>query len=219
MWPRFYDSPLVLSPRHAAVFRRSAAILADDVNSEYWTTIAEDEERSVFERLTIGQKQVAILAVAKALLLPEVELPLVTAVLAATVDMIYHWLLTSIELEMSYDDEDTTVRAMVLEALDEMNYWESANSANLPGEEPLLRPAPESKDNEEWSFLVDALREEILEDFDFEMEKTFLDTPPEFSADLKRQMNIHPDYFVATVEDPTPARLEEIRRELRALLE
>jgi hypothetical protein len=59
---------------------------------------------------------------------------------------------------------------------------------------------------------------EILDDYDFSMEKNFMDMPPDEAAALKRQLNIDPDYFVAVVEDPTPERAAEIQREIRAYL-
>jgi hypothetical protein len=217
MWPRFHEPPLVLPPRHAAVFRRSAASLSDQVGWDDFADDWADTEIAVFDSLTQGQKQAAILFVAKALLIPEVEEPAVTAALAVTVDVIYRELLTLIEIEMSLSGE-TTARRMVLEALAEMEYWEKVNSSLEQHEEPVRPPGPESTDYAEWSFLVDTLRQEILEDYDFEMAKTILDLPPDLAAGLKRQMNIDPDYFVAVVEDPSPERLQEVRSELRALL-
>jgi hypothetical protein len=50
------------------------------------------------------------------------------------------------------------------------------------------------------------------------MESMFLDAPPERAAAAKAQMHIDPDYFVTPVEDPSPRRLGEIRKELKRLL-
>jgi hypothetical protein len=60
----------------------------------------------------------AILVVAKALLDATSEPPEITAALAATVSAIYDHLETAIYIEM--DTGETTVRKMILEALDEM---------------------------------------------------------------------------------------------------
>jgi hypothetical protein len=46
-----------------------------------------------------------------------------------------------------------------------------------------------------------------------------MDLPPDQAAKLKRKMNIDPDYFVAVVEDPTPARRKDLKRDLRLLLD
>jgi hypothetical protein len=50
------------------------------------------------------------------------------------------------------------------------------------------------------------------------MEALFLDAPPEKAAALKALMQIHPDYFVTTIDDPPQHCLEQIRKELRSLL-
>src|SRR5262245_44695278 len=194
MWAKLFEPPLVLPPKHAAVFRYAAGIL-------YLTEDLEDEKSSVdgdvFERLSDGQKVAAILTVAKALLDPATEAPEITAPLAAAVSAIYDQLETTINIEM--DTGETAVRKMVLEALDEMG-----------SPQPL---APESNDMDEWSRLVEILRYEALDDYDFEMEFMFLDAPPDKAAAAKAQMQITPDYFVTPVEDPSPQRLKEIRKE------
>jgi hypothetical protein len=87
-------------------------------------------------------------------------------------------------------------------------------------EEAEERPSPACDDSDEWSFLVlDILVQEILEDFDYAMQDKFIDMAPDKSDALKKEMNIDDDYFVAVVEDPTPERAKEIRRELHALLD
>jgi hypothetical protein len=59
---------------------------------------------------------------------------------------------------------------------------------------------------------------DVLEDYDFEMAPQFLDMPPGQAAELKSNLNIDDDYFVAVVDDPTPEQLVEIRQELEATL-
>jgi hypothetical protein len=200
MWSNL-EPPLVLLPKHAAAFRYAASILSD------LTEALEDDESDadgdVFERLPRDQKLAAILVVAKALLDAASKPPEITAVLAAAASAIYHQLETAISIEM--DAGETTVRKMVLEALEEL------------GEpEPLT---PEISDMDRWLELVEALRYEVLlDDHDFEMESMFLDAPPDEAAALKARMNINPDYFVTPVEDPSPQRLRVIRKELRRLL-
>jgi hypothetical protein len=216
MWPRYFDPPLLLWPAHAAVFRMSAASLSECVG---WQDEEEDWEDSdgVFDRLSQGQKQAAILQASKALLDPRFELQSVTAVMAATVDMIYQELQTLLELEVSSGGE-TTVREMILRAMDEADYWNAVNSSLPPDEEPVERLHSESSDIEEWTFLIESLEEDVLEDYDFDMEQTFVDMPPEHARLLKEQMNIGHDYFVATIEDPSPQSLAAIRAEIREVL-
>lgn len=216
MWSR-YEGPFILPPRHAAVFRAAAARLSDDIGwrkfEDEWVGIGV----RVFDDLTQGQKQAAILEVAKALLDSSIEPPRVTGVLGGTVDAIYRELEGNIEIEMDFDEE-TTLRQMVLDALAEIDYWNQVNSGLGAGEEPVLPLAPDSTDTKDWAELVEGLRMEVLEDYDFDMEDTFLDMPPAAAAELKRSMNILPDYFTAVPEDPKPERLAEIQRALRTLL-
>jgi hypothetical protein len=94
-----------------------------------------------------------------------------------------------------------------LDALDEMAYCQD--------EEAL---SPECGDMDEWSAGVEGLGDTVLEDRDFDMESVILDAPPEEAAALKALMSIHPDYFVTTIDDPSPQGLEIIREELRSLL-
>jgi|ERR1022692_3862146 hypothetical protein len=215
MWQSLYDPPFVLPPKHAAVFRLAAGTFSDLVGWEKWEDDWDGIGIAVFDNLTQHQKQAAILTVAKALLDSACEPPAVTAVLAGTVDAIYFHLESSIELEMGHE---TTVRQMILEALDEMDYWNQINSGLGPGEEPTPRQTPDSEDMDEWNELLEAMRTEILDDYDFSMEDQFMDMPPDQAAALKNQLNIDPDYFVALIEDPTPERLKEIRAEIKAYL-
>jgi hypothetical protein len=160
-------------------------------------------------RLTREQKQLAILLVARALLDPVSEPPRITAVLAGTVAAIYEHLRTMIALEID-EGKGTTLRRMLLEALDEMNSGRD--------QEPLALLSPACQDLEEWSEVVEALGDSVLEDHDFDMEALFLDAPPEEAAALKALMRIHPDYFVTTIDDPPPQCLEQISKDLGSLL-
>jgi hypothetical protein len=205
MWSNSVGAPFILPPKHAAVFRKAAADF-----SEY-ADVLEDagEDETVFERLTREQKQLAILLVARALLDPVSEPPRITAVLAGTVAAIFEYLQTMIDLEVD-EGKGTTLRQMVLDALDEMNSW--------PDQEPRVALSPECSDINEWSEVVEVLRDSVLEDHDFDMESIFLDAPPEEAAALKALMRIYPDYFVTTIDDPPLQCLEQIRKELRNLL-
>jgi hypothetical protein len=215
MWHTYLDPPFVLPPKHAAVFRIAAGMLSDFIGWESWEDDWPGMGISAFDTLSQFQKQAAILAVAKALLDPKTDPPTVTAALAGTVHGIYVHLESSIEMEMGHETE---VRQLILESLDECDYWNDVNSGLEPGEKPVKRPLAACRDMAEWGEFVEALRTIILEDYDFSMEKEFMDMPPDKAAALKRQLNIDPDYFVAVVEDPTPERVAEIRRELHSLL-
>lgn len=216
MWENYFDPPFILKPKHAALFKAMAGWLSSDVGWEPYDDDWDGIGVAVFDRLTQGQKQVAILTVSKALLDPNVEPPKVTAVLAGTVDSIYRHLESQIESEIVFNE--TELRQMVLEAIDESGYWNEINSSREPDEPPYERLAPDSKDTSEWNELVESLRTDILEDYDFDMEDKFLDMPPAEAARLKRDMNILPDYFTAIVDDPVGERRNELRQEVGRLL-
>src|ERR1700738_4734040 len=101
----------------------AAAWLSDNVG---WEECEEDSSSfgvGVFDCLSQAQKQATILEVAQALLDPNVKPPKVNAVCAGTVDAIYRELRGCIEIEIDTSDE-SIIRAMVLEALKEMGYWD-----------------------------------------------------------------------------------------------
>lgn len=216
MWATYFDEPFVLKSKHAAIFRVATACLSDHLG---WSDKYETWEtgNEVFDNLSLGQKQAAILLVATALFDPKFEPPRVIAAVAATVDAIYREMEALIDIEIDFGEE-TDMRQMLLDAMDEANYWEDVNSAVPEGEDPEVPLEVTSDDSEAWMELIESLRTEILEDYDFDMAGKFLDMDPERAAELKRLMNIESDYFVANVDDPTPQQLEEIRRNFHARL-
>ncbi len=217
MWYKFGDPPFVLPPKHAAAFRMAAASLSDAVGWEQWEEDWSSNGVGVFDNLSQAQKQATILEVVQALLDPKTKPPRVTAVRAGTVDAIYRELQGRIEMEID-TGEETVVRSMVLEALDEVDYWDLINTDLEPGEEPFLRPAHDCADYVEWSPLVEDLLAEVLEDSDFNMANDFLDMSPSVAAVLKKNFNILPDYFSAVASDPTADQLLRVRDQLNSLL-
>lgn len=205
MWSSSIGAPFVLPPKHAAVFRQAAACFTE------YADVLEDagEDQTVFERLTRGQKQLAILLVARPLLDPTTEPPRITAVLAATVAAIYEYLQTMLDLEIA-EGKATTLRQWILDALGEWHSWRE--------EEPLALLSPACQDVEEWWEIIEILGDTVLADHHFEMEAYFLDAPPEEAAARKAELHIDPDYFVTPIDDPSPQRLEKIHQELRSLL-
>jgi hypothetical protein len=222
MWWGELNDPFVLPPKHAAVFRVAAGDLSDSVG---WETYENDWYGlgvTVFDKLSQGEKQAAILDVARALLDANAAPPEVTAVLAGTVDAVYRQLQASIEIEIDTGDETgdaTKIRGMLLDAMEESDYWTQANEGLDPDDEPAVPPEVDCRDFGVWADLVDDLRTEVLEDYDFDMEAEFLDMPPEEAATLKQTLGIRPDYFVEVPEDPKGERRKEIRQELWTILQ
>ena len=221
MWQKF-DEPFVLGPKQAAVFRDAAAFLSDMVGWEESENDCSDMGIAVFDNLSQGQKQVAILTVAKALLDPKVDPPTVTAALAGTVHAIYCELECLVELESDRNETsepgETSIRQMVLDAVAELNYWKEVNDARGPGDKLIKPLSAKSKNREKWNDLIEVLRDEVLADYDFAMDGEIGDMDPDRGEELKEFMGIKADYFVAVVEDPGPERLAQIREENRRLL-
>jgi hypothetical protein len=215
MWSRFGEPNSVLPPKHASVFSDALRYLSDVTGWEDWE--GGETGITVFDRLTQGQKQVALLAVARALLQASAQPPKVTAYLAATVAAVYETLLDLIKLDIETDTRRTELRRGVLAALDEMGYWTSVNEARQPGEEQVERPSARCPDQHIWADLVEGLRTEVLEDYDFDLEVSFLDLDPEARAAMKQSLNIDPDCFTDIPEDPTPERFHAVRRDLHEL--
>src|SRR5205814_8968156 len=124
----------------------------------------------------------------RALLLKSADPPDVTAVLAATVAEVYDTLRSMIECEIGSDEADTELRGMVLAALEDRDYWTEVNGALPPDEEPDVPPPVTCGDFDEWEVLIEALETDILEDYDFDMEDSFMDADPARSAALKDQL-------------------------------
>jgi hypothetical protein len=137
--------PFILPPKHASVFRAAAADF-----SEYADALEDaGADETVFEGLTLGQKQLAILLVARALLDPAIEPPRITAVLAETMAAIYHHLQTMVAIEID-GGEGTKVRRMLLDALDESD------------QEPRAPLIPACQDTKEWCEIVESLEAAAL---------------------------------------------------------
>jgi hypothetical protein len=126
----------------------------------------------------------------------------------------YETLLDLIQLDIETDNRRTELRGGVLAVLDEMGYWTSVNEARQPEEERVEHPSARCPDRHMWADLAEDFRTEVLEDYDFDLELSFLDLDPEASAARKHSLNIDRDYFTDTSEDPAQERLQAVRREL-----
>jgi len=216
MWSNLDEPEMTLPPKHARVFCAALGYLSDQVGwdeqEDWW-----HYDSSLFDRLTQGQKQSVLLEVTRALLDERVAVPPVTAARAAAVAQVYQTMEELITADIETEG-DSWMRALLLDAMDEANYWENVNATRPLGEPPTVRPSPDSPDIDMWAFLVEVLSDTVLADRDFELEAAFGDLDPEKTAEVKRMMSIAPDYFTQVPEDPTPERLEKIHRELLDLL-
>jgi hypothetical protein len=212
MWNYYTnDGPIVLAGSQAKVFRLGARTLSEDVGwSESDDSWVDASGIRAFDSLTQLQKQVAILMVASAALDPDIPMPDLTAVLEGTVTVIYGWLESLIDEEVSVG-KSTNVRTIVSEALLEIDYWEEVKGAYEPGEEPDGPLPIDSDDAEEWCFLARSLSYELVDgDDDFSMDNKLLDAPPGEAAKMYETFGISTDYFTAIIDDPVK-RLVAVR--------
>src|SRR5579872_4708286 len=212
MWRRRQAVDMILPPAQARVFRTALRCLSDFIG---W----EDSDAGwqsgwpVFDRLTQGQQQAALLTIGQALLLREYPAPRITAVLAAAVAATYDALQGLIETDLTLKPADTTLRRQVRAAVVETGYWheEGMTAAGAVPDERCV-------DRATWFERSDALRDAILDDADHELAEPLLDLEPGVAKAVKQLLAIDRDYFVSVPDDPSPARLAEIRQELHGLL-
>ena len=217
MWARTTSSEMILPPAQAVVFRTALGCLSDFIGWED-DTAGWESGLSIFDRLTRGQRQAALLTIAQALLRHEAPAPRVTAVLAAAVAATYDALLGLVETEIHGEDGRTDLRREVLAAVEEMGYWEQISEDPLAHELPPQLPTEWATDMDQWAELVDALRDEILDDCDHALEDGLVDSAPSTAGAMKRMLGIDRDYFVAVPDDPSPPRMQEIHEELIRLV-
>lgn len=81
----------------------------------------------------------------------------------------------------------------------------------------LELPDVECNDSDEWSCLIDVLRDRILWDHDFSAEPAFGDADPVKAQDARSMLGIDQNYFRAVAPDPSDEELAAIRLKLRLL--
>src|SRR5262249_7301705 len=134
MWAGIVGAPFTLREKHAAIFRAAAAYLSEGLG---WDESDSDWEAGieVFDAMSLGQKQRAVLLVVKALLDPDVEPPRVVAAIAATVSAVYRAMGDLVEMEIR-NGVRTETRQQLLDAMAEAGYWQTVNEGLEPGEKP-----------------------------------------------------------------------------------
>lgn len=213
MWARLGRSDMLLPPAQARVFRTALRCLSDFIGWEA-ETAGWESGGPVFDRLTQGQQQRALLTIAQALLQRQCPAPRVTAVLAAAVSATYDALLGLIEADIFFETGDTALRRQVLAAVADTGYWAGLGDAEAAAAVPAERYA----DGEVWSEFVGILRDAILDDTDHALADQLLDLEPDAAGAVKHWLAIDGDYFVSFPDDPSPALLQELHHELLSLL-
>ncbi len=151
----------------------------------------------LFDSLTWQQQIVMLDKVLGPLLDADIDPPVPTALMDATIAAIYAQMVEFIEMEIdmertsdSAEEGDTDGRQEIVNALAECAYQGDC-------------PDPECAVIETWELVIEALRDRVLADEDYQMDGLTLDLPPEKSRELKRTLGISGDYFIDVPPDAT----------------
>lgn len=208
------DGDRVLQGAEWELFRQGLACLLDSVEESFNDPGALATGVAVFDSLQPSQQLAMLALVGEALKDSTIPAPELTAHTEGAVAAVYRHTSLMIEFEIgrendpSDEDSPTFWRELVLAA---------ANQDDEDWEEPL--PGVRCDDMGEWNFVLDCVSDRIFWDADYEMDKTFLDAPPQRCRAVMEQMGIDPDYFLAVAPDSTAEQLGQIRRVLRQLVE
>jgi hypothetical protein len=200
------------------LFREGLSCLWDEVE------VAEEEDGpgttgiAVFDDLPKAERLALLATVAKGLTDEDEPCPDLTALTEGAVAAIFAHMRHHIEVEIELQEEtmasgrprrvrSRTLRKMVLAAADQVGI-----------DRGPLRARSGNDALEEWSELIDDLRERILwDDCDYLAGDAFLDLDPAVGDALKEQLGIEDNYYSAAPVEPTTSGLEEIRASLRRI--
>lgn len=166
-------------------------------------------EIPVFDQLQRNQKIAVLHTTAGALLRDDTPAPELTAVIEGAVASVFEHAqaMLGFECEITPDDEYFESNGPT---------WRELAHAAAQELELERLPDPESRDREEWNFLIECLEGNVLWDNDFEVDNR-LDASPELSRHLKSGLGISDDYYVAVAPDPSDKEAERQLEELHDL--
>lgn len=200
MW-RTEQGERVLESPEAKLFSFSLLDILGNVISD------EDEifetEVGLFDRLTVGQKVSALSIVANGLLSKDVACVKLTAVLEATVAVVYDYIKRNLTLECDEPESSTQWRTLVVKAIE----FEVVGVPHNFDEVDL----------DEWCDEVDSLRDGVLWDEDYKLEENIADQSPDDSKRMKKNAGIHPDYFTDVIDDIKDDEIETTCKALNEL--
>lgn len=206
------DGDRVLQGAEWELFYQGLACLWDSVEESFNDPGTLATGVAVFDSLQPSQQLAMLALVGEALRDSSIPAPELTAHTEGAVAAAYRHISLMIEFEIgrendpSDEDSPTFWRDLVLAA---------ANQDDEDWEEPL--PDVRCDNIGDWDFVLECVSDRIFWDADYEMDKTFLDAPPQRSRAVMEQMGIDPDYFLAVAPDPTAEQLGQIRGVLRQL--
>ncbi len=197
------------------LFTESLGMIVDYLSGgdyEAGITLFDDQQRN--------QKIAVLLGVSKALLRDNVSAPPLTAISEAAVAVVYQHLEERIVEEISEGgraDLSTATDVFGEELEYEGPSWRTL-VLNACRETVAVErlPQPDDLREDEWSFLIDCLRDRVLWDNDWEMVEQ-QDLDPEQQRRVKEEMGIDEDYFVWVPPDPQDELAGRMLTELQYL--
>lgn len=233
------DGERILQGAEWELFSEGLSVLWDRVENSFDFPELAETGITAFDTLQLNQKLWLLAAVGRALSDAGTSYPDLTANNEATVAAVFRLIAEEVECEveeaadpewikhLDTPDDATSWRRLIFAAYQEaVESDETSTGISTPeelsdDEDPdgiWEAPAVDSKNTDDWEFLVDDLANRILwEDRDYEAGHHFMDVDP-LEADLKKELlGIQDEYYTDVVPDPTDAEIEEIRQTLRTL--
>ena len=189
--------PRTLSGAEAYLVGQTAWQLTDSIREGLSIDSPLQFDIVLFDALTWQQQIVMLDRVLAPLLDADIDPPVPTALMDATIAAIYAQLVVFIETEIDMErtsdaaeEGDTDGRQEIVNALVECAY-----EGDCPDAECAVIDT--------WELLIEALRDRVLADEDYQMDGLTLDLPPEKSREFKRTLGISGDYFIDVPPDAT----------------
>ena len=167
---------------------------------DYYTFYIES-----FDNLTFGQRISVLSIIGNGLLREDVPLVRLTAILDGAVAAVFKHIKNEIAYEIDEPESRSNWRELVVAA------------RNQIGGEIEEIPETTCTDMAKWKVELEILSDAILFDTDYEDSKLYTDFPPEKSKELREQMDIPDDYFMAIADDLTDEEAQAKIKELRKL--
>lgn len=163
----------------------------------------------VFDQLSPVQKLAMLETVLRDLLTPTPTPPPLNAINEGAIAAIYAGMVRWTEIEIDMEDDPSS------DPCEWRKKLLAVATAACDGEVEL--PEPSCRDIDEWEFVVDLLRNQVLWDDDYLGAELMLDAQPNDAHSARQMLGIDQDYFVAIPPDPKESEIPAIRKRLHAL--
>lgn len=167
----------------------------------------EDYEFNIenFNNLTFGQRISVLSNIGNGLLREDVPIVHPTAISEGAMAAVFKHLEYEIAYEIDEPESRSNWRELVI----------AASTLYSSGTDEI--PEVDCTDMYKWKFELELLLDKILFDTDYDDSQLYIDFPPEKSKELREQMDIPDDYFMAIADDLTDDEAQVKIKELRKL--